>query len=126
MKDDSQSLLHRVPASELEARHVALAATQGDPLATRVFTDAMGYLGRAIAGLMNIFNPQAIVLGGGVSLNGPIFWDTIKPVIEDNVFDHRSTQYHILPASHESQSAIYGAIAMVLQEILNLSIPIRK
>jgi glucokinase-like ROK family protein len=126
LRADPSSLLNKIPSKELEARHVAEAAMKGDPLAISVFTTAMGYLGRAIAGLLNIFNPQAIILGGGVSLNGPIFWDTLKPVIEENVFDHRSTKYHILPASHPGQSAIYGALAMVLQEILSLNLNIRR
>ena len=126
LKDDSTSILNQIPLEELDAKIVAEAAMKGDHLAISVFTEAMGYLGRAIAGLLNIFNPQAIILGGGVSLNGAIFWDTLKPVIEENVFDHRSTKYHIIPSSHPSQSAIYGALAMVLQEILNLSLTIRK
>ena len=126
LKKNPNSLLNQIPVKDLNARHVAEAAKQGDPLATVVFTEAMGYLGRAIAGLLNIFNPQAIILGGGVSLNGSIFWDTLKPVIDENVFDHRSTKYHILPASHSDHSAIYGALAMVLQEILKLNLNIRK
>ena len=124
LRGDRSSLLSRIPENEIEAKHVAEAAMKGDPLAISVFTDAMGYLGRAIAGLLNIFNPEAIILGGGVSLNGPIFWDTLKPVIDENVFDHRSTKYHILPASHQNQAAIYGALAMVMQEILNLRLTI--
>lgn len=126
LQKDHSSLLNLLPAEDLEARHVAEAAMKGDKLSIAVFSEAMGYLGRAIAGLLNIFNPQAIILGGGVSLNGSIFWDTLKPVIDDNVFDHRSTKYHILPATHQSHSAIYGALAMVLQEILNLSLTIRR
>jgi len=120
------SILHSVPENELESKHVAEAATKGDPLAITVFTEAMGYLGRAISGLLNIFNPQTIIIGGGVSLSGPIFWETLKPVIEENVFDHRSTKYNIKPASHPGHSAIYGALAMVLQEILNLNLNVRK
>ncbi len=126
LKKDRNSLLNNIPTEELEARHVAEAAAQGDALAITVFSESMGYLGRAIAGLLNIFNPQAIIVGGGVSMNGPIFWNTLKPVIEENVFDHRSTKYNIIPSSHPGQSAIYGALAMVLQEILNLSLTIRK
>lgn len=126
LQNDRTSILHQIPSGELEARHVADAAMKGDVISIQVFSDAMGYLGRAIAGLLNIFNPQAVFLGGGVSLNRPIFWDMLKPVIEENVFDHRSTKYHILPASHPGQSAIYGALAMVLQEILNLSLAVTK
>ena len=126
MKNDPASILHLVPPKELDAKLVAEAAMNGDPLAIHVFTEAVGYLGRAIAGLLNIFNPQAVILGGGVSLNGPIFWDTLMEVIEENIFDQRSTRYHIQKASHPGQSAIYGALAMVLQEILNLNLNIPK
>jgi glucokinase-like ROK family protein len=126
LQQGASSVLSNIPDTELEARHVAEAAAAGDPVAVAIFTEAMGYLGRAIAGLLNIFNPQAIILGGGVSLSGPIFWDTLKPVIDENVFDHRSTQYHILPASHPGKSAIYGALALVIQEVLNLNLQTRK
>lgn len=126
LQGDHSSILRKIPPSELDAKQVAQAAMKGDTLAITVFAEAMGYLGRAIAGLLNIFNPQAIILGGGVSMNGPIFWETLKPVIDENVFDHRSTKYNILPASHPGQSAIYGALAMVLQEILNLNLTIRR
>jgi glucokinase-like ROK family protein len=126
LQHDPSSMLHQVPSKDIEAKHVAEAAMNGDPLAIQVFTEAVGYLGRAIAGLLNIFNPQAVILGGGVSLNGAIFWDTLLEVIEENIFDQRSTRYHIQKASHPGQSAIYGALAMVLQEILNLNLTIPK
>jgi glucokinase-like ROK family protein len=125
LKDES-SILNKISFNEIEAKDVAEAAMRGDALSIVVFSEAMGYLGRAIAGLLNIFNPQAIILGGGVSQNGPIFWETLKPIIEENVFDHRSTKYHIIPATHPGQSAINGALAMVLQEILNLNLTLLK
>jgi glucokinase-like ROK family protein len=126
LNDYPGSILHKIPAGDIEARHVAVAAEKGDPLARGVFLQAISYLGRATAGLLNIFNPQAVVFGGGISLNGPVFWDNLKAVIEENVFDHRSTMYHILPSSHPGRSAIYGALALVLQEILSLDLIVRK
>jgi glucokinase-like ROK family protein len=124
--DHPESQLRQFPPIELEAKHVARAATQGDPLAVEIFSNAMGYLGRAISGLLNIFNPQAIILAGGVSLSGPIFWNTLRPIIDDYVFDHRSTKYQLLPSSHPTQSAIFGALALVLEEILNLNLTVSR
>jgi glucokinase-like ROK family protein len=125
LNDFPLSVLNAIQSEDLDTKLVAEAAAEGDLLAQAVFNEAIEYLGMAIAGLMNIFNPQAIILGGGITLNGPIFWDKLKLVITENVFDHRSTKYQILPASHPGQTAMYGALALVFREIisLNLSLP---
>lgn len=54
---------------ELRADLIAEAARSGDPAAKGIFDDAGFYLGIALADFVNIFNPEAIVIGGGV-VNG--------------------------------------------------------
>jgi len=121
-----QSRLRDISPAELEARHIADAAQNGDALATEVFNDAIGYLGRGIAGLMNIFNPEAVIIGGGISQNGDVFWNKLRPVIDENVFDQRSTKYQILPTTYPGHTALYGALAMVLHEILALNLSLTQ
>ncbi len=124
LPDYPDSILNQIPDKDLDTKLVAEAAANGDPLAQSVFNNAIEYLGLGIAGLMNIFNPQAIILGGGITLNGPVFWDKLKTVISENVFDHRSTKYQILPAGHPGQTAMYGALALVFREIVSLNLPL--
>jgi glucokinase len=51
---------------KITARHVSEAAAEGDALATRLAAETARYLGRGLAGVANVFNPERIVLGGGV------------------------------------------------------------
>lgn len=100
------------------AEMVALACEKGDKVAEEIFNSGVDYLGLSIAGLINMFNPQAVFIGGGVSLNGPVFWDRLKTVIEDNVLSRRSTKHVIEPVTYPGKSAIYGAVGLVLREVL--------
>lgn len=61
-----------------DARAVFAAADAGDPLATRVLDEAVGYWGMAIANLVSLFNPERIILGGGVFGPGARYLDRIR------------------------------------------------
>ncbi|WP_246079647.1 ROK family protein [Paenibacillus piri] len=62
-------LSHVYPGNDLQllhARDVCTAADQGDELAVRVVNHAASYLGIALANLVNLLNPEAIILGGSI------------------------------------------------------------
>jgi glucokinase len=75
--DGHSSLLQRVPQPGPTARDVDAAARAGDPLARRILGDAGRALGVGLGTLVNLLNPEVIVLGGSVmkagrSLTGPM------------------------------------------------------
>jgi glucokinase-like ROK family protein len=115
------NLCKKIPEN-LTAKMVVEAARQKDEIAQSVFQQSIYTLGLAIAGLINIFNPQAVFIGGGVAQNGDIFWEPLKKTIQNNVFDQLSTKYEILPVSFHDRAALYGAIGLVINEILNMDI----
>ncbi|HZJ13408.1 MAG TPA: ROK family protein [Chthoniobacteraceae bacterium] len=51
-----------------EARHLGAALAQGDPLAQRILDDALGWLAFALSHVVQLFHPEVIVVGGGLSL----------------------------------------------------------
>jgi glucokinase len=55
---------------EITARDVAEAAAAGDPLAGEVWDETTAMLGSAVANILDIFNPELVVLGGGVTRSG--------------------------------------------------------
>lgn len=114
-------LCQNVPEN-LTAKMVVEAAQKKDPVASEVFQKSLNTLGLSIVGLINIFNPEAIFIGGGVAQNGDIFWEPIKKIIHDNVFDQFSAKYEILPMTFLDRAALYGAIGLVINEILNMDI----
>jgi len=58
--------LRRIPVNEIKSADIFLAFDNGDPLAKEVITSCIGYWGMAIANLVSLFNPEKIILGGGV------------------------------------------------------------
>ncbi len=55
---------------EVSARDVAEAAAAGDPLARRIWDESMTMLASGIANILDVFNPELVVLGGGVTQAG--------------------------------------------------------
>ena len=115
------SLCNNSPEN-LTAKMVVEAALQKDKISVEIFQHSVYTLGLAIAGLINIFNPEAVFIGGGVSQNGEIFWKQIKETVTNNLFDQISTKCQILPVSFLDRSSLYGAVGLVINKILNMDI----
>lgn len=71
----------KLAGREIDAALVAKLAREGDCQARQVWQQAMAWLGIGVANLVNIFNPQLVIIGGGVSLAGE---DLLRPV-EDKI-----------------------------------------
>ncbi len=107
----------------IDAKMVAEAYSMNDSVAIETFRESTEYLGSSIAGLVNVFNPQAIFIGGGVSLNGPAFWNNMEKSVNSHVFNHRSTKLNLLPATYLDKAAIYGSVGLILDEVINFKLP---
>lgn len=71
----AKALRNRFPKSELASGTITLtrieqAAMHDDPLALQVVHEAAEYLGIAVAGVLNLLNPSAVILGGGLAVVG--------------------------------------------------------
>lgn len=125
LKEKSSDILMKLSKGNPEnitAKMVIDAARENDQISKEIFDKSIHYLGQSIAGLINIFNPDAVFIGGGVSQNGDIFWDSLRNVVRDFVFDRFSTKYQILPVTFHDRAALYGAVSLVINEILNMDI----
>ena len=108
--------------NKVTAKMVADAARNGDILASNVFKRAMNYIGIGISSLINIFNPELVTIGGGVSLAGDIFFDNIRESVERNIMQPTSREVEILPVAFGENAALMGAFALILHRVLNMDI----
>lgn len=108
--DDS---LLRSDRGELTAKDVFDAAKKGDPLSLRVTTKVGSLLGHTLAVIANVVNPEAILLGGGVSKAGPILLDEVHATFERDAF-HACRNTKILLAKLGNDAGIYGSAKLVL------------
>ncbi|NKY36669.1 ROK family protein [Nocardia speluncae] len=79
--DPTPSLLAKEVIADpgaLTGRRVAGAAQDGDPLALRVMTDFARWLGLGLAFVGDIFDPDLVVVAGGVSSSAPLFLDEAR------------------------------------------------
>jgi glucokinase-like ROK family protein len=107
--------------SQITAEMVANAAKQGDPLAWNVFDRSAEYLGIGIANLINIFNPEGIVIGGGVAQAGDILFDKIRKTVNARSLKKISKDVQIIPATFGLKASVMGAVSLVANDIFNLN-----
>lgn len=98
---------------ELSAKAVLDCAKAGDRLALKVVDKACYYLGVALAHVAQILDPQAFVIGGGVSKAGSIITDTTKRYYNSKVMDVLKNKEFRL-ATLGNDAGIYGAAKLIL------------
>jgi glucokinase len=119
IKRGKKSSLVEMVRGEIEsitAEHVGNAARDGDPLALEVLSRAASYLGMAMASLVNIFNPEMIILGGGMAGLGTLFVDPAKKIAAEKAFPVSARAVKIVTAQLGNEAGVYGAAAYVLNK----------
>ncbi len=91
-------------------------ALEGDQLAREVLKDAGRYLGAGIASFVNIFGPQAVLIGGGVSGAWDILIEEGKKEIKRRAFEQIAEDLKVVPASLGDDAGVVGAAALVFGE----------
>jgi len=111
LKNGVPSLLNQ--ETQLSAAQIAAAATKGDELAQAAFERAGAYLGQALADYINIFNPSAVILGGGVSNSGELLLAPIRKIIQRQVYSHHFLdKLKLTTAALGDEAGLLGALAL--------------
>jgi glucokinase len=103
--------------TRVDAKVVFEAAKQGDKLANQLIARLGYYLGVGLANLVNIFNPELILVGGGVAKMGDLLLEPAIRVVEERAFTTSATSVQIRPALLGDDSSILGAVAFVLDNL---------
>jgi len=97
-----------------DARAVFAAADAGDALATRVLDEAVAYWGMAIANLVSVFNPERVILGGGVFGPAARFLDRIRAEARLWAQPISIRQVSIVASALGGDAVLFGAGALLL------------
>ena len=100
---------------ELTAKAVCDAAKAKDAVAIKVMEQFGAYLGRGLAAIACVVNPEVFVIGGGVSKAGEMLFDYIRPYYEKYVF-HGSKNTKFALATLGNDAGIVGAARLVLEQ----------
>lgn len=100
---------------ELSAKAVWDAVKAQDGVAIRIAEQFGEYLGKGLAAVAAVANPEVFVIGGGVSKAGEILFDYIRPAYEKYVFQGcRDAQFAL--ATLGNDAGIFGAAGMIINE----------
>lgn len=91
------------------AEDVIAAAKAGDRIARDVVRSGAASLGNSIAFLVNILDPEAVIVGGGLGLAGGLYWDTMIAATRDHIWAAGTRDLPILPAALGPHAGLIGA-----------------
>lgn len=101
-------------ASDITAKSVAEAAREGDECAIEVYRICGEYLGRGLAILIDILNPERIVIGSIFARSRDLLWKEADKQIKREVLAPSYECCEVVPASLGEQIGDYGAITVAL------------
>lgn len=90
----------------------------GDPNAKKIFEDVAEVLGLGIGNLVNIFNPQRIILGWSLGQAYELLWPTLKESVCKNSLSDPAAKLEVIPTTNGADDCLLGCIALVLDEII--------
>jgi glucokinase len=110
-KEDGPSKLRE---GVLSAKSVFDALKDGDEIAREVVKEFGTYLGKGLAIVASVVNPQVFVVGGGVSYAGEVLFEYIRPAYEKYAFSAcRDAEFTLAKLGNDA--GMYGAAALVLR-----------
>ena len=101
---------------QIEARTVIDLAKAGDPDCEKLFDDYVYHLTVGLINLINLYDPEVIALGGGVSKAGPFLLDKVNALLPGMIFFKTMPHARIELARLGNDAGIIGAAMLGRQE----------
>ena len=101
---------------EITAEKIGTAAREEDVLALDVITEAGIYLGVGMVNLVNIFNPELIVVGGGVANLGELLLEPARRVVKERALRLPAQAVSIVLAQLGDEGSLFGAAVFALEQ----------
>jgi len=103
--------------TRITAEMVAHAAQAGDPFSLRIWEETGFYLGLGVANVINILNPNRVVIGGGVSKTGDLIFCPVRRTVEERAMPELAAVADVVPAELGDRVGVVGAICLA-QDLL--------
>jgi glucokinase len=114
-EESSLAGLVRGDAQKLRAEQVVEAAERGDPLARAVVEWASYNLGVGVANVLHLFDPELVVIGGGVSNAWNLIQAPVRRAIRERAMEAYSNRARLVRTSLGDDVGVLGAVALALE-----------
>lgn len=110
------STLDHLPLTEITTKKIGLAAKAGDETAIKAFEYGGKILGEHLADFVHLFEPEAIILAGGVAQVGDLLFEPTIKALFNNLLPNYINDIQVLPSAlGENEAALLGASTLVFQ-----------
>ena len=100
---------------KITTHHILDALQKEDELAKKIWNETTEYLGRGLAVVINTFNPELIVVGGGVTAAGELLFKPVREKALRYAFPRLAAVCSIVPAGLGSNVGVVGAAACAFE-----------
>lgn len=114
VESGKRTLLSKIPIENITAQEVAESARRGDLPSQEIIMRAGTFIGIAIAGLVNLFNPGAVIIGGGVAQAGDLLTTSIRQAVRERSLHASEQSVHITTAMLGQRSSLIGATVQAI------------
>lgn len=119
VREETESAIPTMVKGKLEditAQTVYDAANDGDAVAAEIVRDTAKYLGAGVANLLNIFNPDTVVIAGGVTAAGDALFVPLRAEVKRRAFSPAVQAVRIVPGTLPGTAGVVGAVASFKQQ----------
>ena len=102
---------------QISVELIARLALAGDAVANQVINEFISLLSMVCIPMVNLLNPEVIILGGKLSENYPSLASRLQEKIQEDLLAPPAKAVKVLPASHGERSVVLGAAGLVLHEL---------
>ena len=114
VESGKRTLLSNIPRENITAQEVAESARRGDLPSQEIIMRAGTFIGIAIAGVVNLFNPSAVIIGGGVAQAGDLLTTSIRQAVRERSLHASEQSVHITTAMLGQRSSLIGATVQAI------------
>lgn len=118
VEEGESSILNKLCGNDfakIDAKMVYAAAEQDDLLAATILDETCTTLALGVCNVVALLHPERIVIGGGVSLMGSLFWDNLQEKIRRYAFKTFSDSFVVVPAKLSEDVVTIGGVLLGLE-----------
>ena len=97
---------------------LAQAARKGDSFSKKKWNELGQHIGNALVGVVNLFNPELIIIGGGMAEAGRFVFHPIRKIIKEKAMKVQKKKVKIIKAKLGNDAGVIGAAELVKKNML--------
>ena len=117
-KENAKSKIYELAKNsgkQITITTVVKAAESGDAFANQLLKEAGAILGKKASFLVNLFNPEILIIGGGIEIGGSPLLDSVRETVKQSAIPEATEKLRIIPSQLGENGVALGAAALVAQ-----------